>query len=277
MKWLIIGIYVFSFICIHRRGKLCLPLRQQLFSQSTLFAPINVFMYLFSRGAATPFVPPAEVPGIGRLRENWQAIRAEAENLQALPGFYLKWYDSVLPAAQHLCPRTSALLRSIPAIKFASFVEMRPGARLKRHRDPYAGWLRYHLSLSTPNDEACFIEVDGQRYAWRDGHAMLFDETYVHWADNGCDTSRLILLCDIERPMRFRWAQAVNHFFGRMLSAAMNSPGGATSQKGLAAVLFGVPRSIGRYRRRLRSWSMASYRVTVAALIAGIAVLLALY
>lgn len=298
MKWLIIGIYVFSFMCMHRRGKLCLPFRKQLFDRSTLLAPINVFMYLFSKGAGTPFVPPAEVPGIARLRENWQAIRAEAESVQVLAyssvsggrddaapvpllknglsDFYLKWYDSVLPVARHLCPRTSALLQSIPSIKFATFVEMQQGTKLERHRDPYAGWLRYHLGLATPNDEACFIEVDGQRHAWRDGQAMVFDETYVHWAYNGSDTSRLVLLCDIERPMRFRWAQAVNHFFGRMLSAALNPPGGASGKGGWTAALFSLPRSIGRYRRRFRSRNMVAYRLTVAAVIAGVAVLMVL-
>ena len=30
---------------------------------------------------------------------------------------------------------------------------------------------------------------------------MVFDETYVHEAFNGADTTRLILFCDIERPV----------------------------------------------------------------------------
>ncbi len=34
---------------------------------------------------------------------------------------------------------------------------------------PYAGSVRYHLGLSTPNDDRCFIEVDRQRHSWRDG------------------------------------------------------------------------------------------------------------
>jgi aspartyl/asparaginyl beta-hydroxylase (cupin superfamily) len=34
----------------------------------------------------------------------------------------------------------------------------------------------------TPNDDRCFIEVDGIRYSWRDGEAVIFDETYIHWA-----------------------------------------------------------------------------------------------
>jgi beta-hydroxylase len=296
MKWLIAGIYLLSLLCIHLRGKVHLPLRQLLLDQSTLLAPVNVFMYLFTRTPATPFIPGSGLPELARLRENWEAIRAEAENLRALAAegpedaegaavpepvpekrwndLYLKWYDSVPPSARELCPRTCALLQTIPSVKLATFVELPPGARLSRHRDPYAGWLRYHLGLATPNDDACFIEVDGQRYAWRDGEAMLFDETYVHSAVNDCASGRLVLLCDVERPMRFRWAQGVNHFFGRMLTAAMNPPNVITGQSRLLGMLLRVPVAIGRCRRRLRSWSVVAYQVTVVASVTALAVLL---
>ncbi len=30
---------------------------------------------------------------------------------------------------------------------------------------------------------AVFIEVDGERYSWRDGEGVLFDETYIHYAE----------------------------------------------------------------------------------------------
>jgi beta-hydroxylase len=300
MKWLIAGIYFFSLLCVLLRGKVHLPLRQQLLDQSTFLAPINVFMYLLSRTPAAPFVAGSSLPELALLRDNWEAIRSEAENLRALAAdsaadgpadadgasgpervpkkrwhdLYLKWYDSVPPSARELCPRTCALLQTIPSVKLATFVELPPGARLSRHRDPYAGWLRYHLGLATPNDDACFIEVDGQRYAWRDGDAMLFDETYVHSADNGCASGRVVLLCDVERPMRFRWAQAVNHFFGRMLTAAMNPPNVITSRSGLSGMLLRIPRGISRCRRRLRSWSMVAYKATVVASVTALAVVL---
>ena len=60
----------------------------------------------------------------------------------------------------------------------------RAGGDLGRHRDPFAGSLRYHLGLVTPNSDACRIWVDGQEYSWRDGEAVMFDETFIHWAEN---------------------------------------------------------------------------------------------
>src|SRR5690606_41164828 len=57
------------------------------------------------------------------------------------------------------------------------------------------------LGLATPNSDACRIYVDGQPYAWRDGEDVMFDETYVHWVKNETDVTRVILFCDIERPL----------------------------------------------------------------------------
>ena len=64
--------------------------------------------------------------------------------------FYLKWYDQPLPSAQALCPKTVALVQSIPTIHGAMFAVLPPGGKLVRHRDPYAGSLRYHLGLVDP-------------------------------------------------------------------------------------------------------------------------------
>lgn len=53
------------------------------------------------------------------------------------------------------------------------FAELPAGSHLGKHRDPYAGSVRYHLGLVTPNDDRCFIEVDRQRHSWRDGQAVI--------------------------------------------------------------------------------------------------------
>ncbi|WP_395239557.1 aspartyl/asparaginyl beta-hydroxylase domain-containing protein, partial [Salmonella sp. s54412] len=87
--------------------------------------------------------------------------------------FYLKWYEDAHPSASQLCPQTPALLRDIPSVKAARVATLPDGSRLPRHRDPSAGSLRFHLGLATPNDDRGFIEVDGQRYSWRDGEGVL--------------------------------------------------------------------------------------------------------
>ena len=83
------------------------------------------------------------------------------------------------------------------------FAMLPPGARLVKHRDPYAGSMRYHLGLVTPNSDDCYINVDGQNYSWRDGEAVMFDETFIHYAENTSDQNRIILFIDVKRPVTF--------------------------------------------------------------------------
>jgi beta-hydroxylase len=56
----------------------------------------------------------------------------------------------------------------------------------------------------TPNSQACRIFVDGEPYVWRDGEAVMFDQTFIRRAENKTDVTRVILFCDIERPLSSR-------------------------------------------------------------------------
>jgi beta-hydroxylase len=100
------------------------------------------------------------------------------------------------------------------------FAMLPPGARLVKHRDPYAGSLRYHLGLITPNSEECFISVDGQKYYWKDGESVIFDETFIHFAENKTDTNRIVLFLDIKRPVNFFMIDWINEVFSRIFMAA---------------------------------------------------------
>jgi beta-hydroxylase len=291
MKWMVASIFLLSVLHIHFRGKVRLPFMRQLFDHSSFMAPINIWLHLFSKVPATAYHSVREFPDLAPLEQHWEVIRAEAENLLALQKikaaemnddagfnsffkngwkrFYLKWYDASHPSAERLCPQTFALLNKIPTVKAAMFAELPPGGKLNPHRDPYAGSLRYHLGLATPNDDRCFIEVDGQRYSWRDGQAVVFDETYIHWAINGSESDRIILFCDIERPLRFRWMRGINLWLGRTLMTAASSPNESGDQTGLVSKLFKISFVMGRYRRRFKAWNATVYKVTKFGLIAS--------
>ena len=66
--------------------------------------------------------------------------------------------------------------------------------------------------------------MDGEPYSWRDGESVVFDETYVHEACNKTQQNRIILFCDVERPLKWRWAEAFNRWFGRVVMSAASSP-----------------------------------------------------
>ncbi|WP_306397565.1 lipid A hydroxylase LpxO [Telluria beijingensis] len=292
MKWVVVGFYILSILHIHFRGRVRLPFRRQIFDHSSFMAPINIFMHKFSKVPSTPFIPVSEFPELARLQENWPIIRAEAENLLALKKikaaeqnddagfnsffkngwkrFYLKWYDASHPSAERLCPQTYALLQSIPSVKAAMFAELPPGGKLNPHRDPFAGSMRYHLGLATPNDDRCFIEVDGERHSWRDGQGVVFDETFIHWAINGSESDRVILFCDVERPMRYRWMGAFNRWFGRTVMTAAASPNETGDQVGLVSKLFRISFYAGQYRRRFKAWNKTAYNITRVALVVAL-------
>lgn len=241
--WVFI-IFVACALYIHFRGKDRFAWKRAL-DFTVILAPINVLMYLFSRVKKSAFIDTAQFDELAPLREHWQTIREEALRLndegaiRAATGyndigfnsffrtgwtrFYLSWYGKHMPSAEQLCPKTLALLKGIPSVKAAMFASLPPGARLVRHRDPYAGSLRYHLGLVTPNDPGCYISVDGQRYHWKDGEAVMFDETFIHHAENTTQGQRIILFCDIERPLHTAPMRWFNRLFARYVMAAAAS------------------------------------------------------
>ncbi|MCR5865276.1 MAG: aspartyl/asparaginyl beta-hydroxylase domain-containing protein [Aquincola tertiaricarbonis] len=270
-------VFLAAALHVHLRGKVRFSLKRAL-DFTVLLAPLNSLMVLFSRAPTQPYLDPRSFPDLSPLAANWQLIREEALRLnddgaiRAAAGyndvgfnsffrtgwkrFYLSWYGKEMPSALAHCPQTVALLRQIPSIKAAMFASLPPGAKLVRHRDPYAGSLRYHLGLATPNDPACYIEVDGQRYHWRDGEAVMFDETYIHHAENATQQQRVILFCDVERPLHFAPLRWFNRFFAKHVMAAASSQNVEGEQVGGLNRLFA-----GVYRLRLKAKALkASHR-----------------
>jgi len=269
---------VTSALYVHLRGRDRFGLLKAFTDYTVLLAPYNALMYLFSRVKARPYADVRDFPDLAPLQANWEMIREEAMRLdegghiRAATGyndlgfnsffrsgwkrFYLKWYGETPPSALQSCPRTVELLSAIPSIKGAMFAALPPGGKLVRHRDPYAGSLRYHLGLVTPNAPECYIEVDGERYFWRDGEAVMFDETFIHHAENTTPHTRVILFCDIERPMRFAPLAWLNRWFASNIMAA------SASQNEVGERIGGINRFFQvAYRARLKAKELkASHR-----------------
>ncbi|MEL7133345.1 MAG: aspartyl/asparaginyl beta-hydroxylase domain-containing protein [Pseudomonadota bacterium] len=158
-----------------------------------------------------------------------------------------------------MCPETTRLVESLPSIKGAMFASLPPGARLVKHRDPFAGSLRYHMGLSTPNDDACFIEVDGTRYSWRDGQAVMFDETYIHYARNDTDQNRVILFLDIRRPVWFAPIDWLNSAFSNVVMAASATKNMAGDKVGALNRVFGHVYKVRMVGKQIKAWNRQVY------------------
>lgn len=239
----VFALFVLCGIYVQHRGVVQHEkLSRKLTDHSNIFGPINCLFYSFSKVPNSPYLNVEDFPQLQVLQDNWQLIRDEAIALNnqaqikssdklddigfnsffrtGWKRFYLKWYGSSLDSASQLCPQTVALLESIPTVKGAMFAMLPPGARLVKHRDPYAGSMRYHLGLVTPNSDDCYINVDGQNYSWRDGEAVMFDETFIHYAENTSDQNRIILFIDVKRPVTFFLVDWINRLFSRIVLGA---------------------------------------------------------
>ena len=212
-------------------------------------------MYLFSAVPTRPILDVNDFPELAPLRDNWETIRDEANSLMnadkiegshrhddlAFMAFYkrgwkrfhLKWYGDFLPSAKNLTPKTVELIDSIRSINSAAFTLLPPGTELGKHRDPFAGSLRYHLGLITPNDDKCAIWIDGLQHSWRDGEDIVFDETQVHWAKNDTDKPRVILFCDVTRPLYTPVLRGLNWLMMRTLIRATQSKNDENEKTGL--------------------------------------------
>jgi beta-hydroxylase len=294
--FLVLYFFAAPALYVHLRGVRRHRFLRQLTDQSTVMAPINCFMYAFSAVPTGPILDPESFPGLRLLRDNWQVLREEGVALyrdgevkasdryddlgfnsffrHGWKRFYVQWYDKILPSAERLRPRSVEILKQVPGIKGAMFAMLESGGTLNEHRDPYARSLRYHLGLSTPIDDRCRIYVDGTAQSWRDGEGLLFDETYIHRAVNETSQHRLILFCDVTRPMRYRFAERVNDFIAWKIlkeTATRNGPG---DRVGLFNRAFNYIYRIRLAGKALKQSNCSAYYAVKYALIAGVLALI---
>jgi len=291
-KFLVLYVFLGSILYMHFRGRTRMPLLRQIGNHSTLMAPYNVLMYAFSAVPTRPFLDLKDFPEMAALRDNWRTIRDEAQVLLGGGGlkaasdhldigfnsffqrgwrrFYLKWYDVPPPSALALCPKTVALLESIPSVNAAMFALLPPGARLNLHRDPSAASLRYHLGIITPNSDECFIDVDGQRHSWRDGQDCMFDETYLHFAENKTDQTRLILFCDVERPLHTAPMRALNRLFERVVLRAAATQNDETEDVGWINRAYKPIGIVKEWLKHLKQMNKPVFNATKYVMIAGV-------
>ena len=282
------SVWVGSALWVHLRGRERLSFMRQVADHSTFLAPYNAFVYLFSAVPTRPVLRPDDLPELAHLEAHWEEIRDEARALlrsgdirkpakhddlafnsfykRDWRRFYLKWYGDFMPSARALCPRTIELLAATPTVHAAMFAVLAPHSHLVRHRDPFAGSLRYHLGLQTPNDDTCRIFIDGVPYLWTDGQGMLFDETYIHRAETRTDAPRIILFCDVERPLRTPMMRALNRGIANYVLRVTASRNVPSEKIGLVNRVSGYVHQLRRVFRRAKKANRRLYYAVKASL-----------
>ncbi|MGH8579755.1 MAG: aspartyl/asparaginyl beta-hydroxylase domain-containing protein [Gammaproteobacteria bacterium] len=268
-----------TYVCRFRGATRYASVTEYLRKSWPIFAPLNCLLYIFTQSRARKsIIATNDFKELAEIQQHWQTIREEAVRLYqqqefestknpesaayydvgfrtfykyGWSKFYLKWYGYTHDSAKESCPNSVRILKRVPSVNGAMFSILPPGSQLTRHADPIACSLRYHLGLVTPNSDDCFINVDGVSYSWREGEAFLFDETYLHYARNDSDQYRLILMCDIERPMNFI-GRFVNSYYRQVMKWGI-VPNTAADKRGLANAIFSRLAPISGRVRKLKS------------------------
>ena len=204
---------------------------------------INQFLTRYCNDPAV--LNPKDFEWTINFRANWQVIRDEYLNYarsNPIPVYktinemtsscdltggwrtlFLRIFGKDTDHTQHF-PQTMHLINACPCT-LAFFSVFEPGTKLTRHVGLYKGVLRYHLPLIIPDKwDKCFINVNGRVLNWRfdsedDPIDLMFDDTFLHHAENNTDQKRVILFLDIKRDFGSWWLNAINSVLLRFIKS----------------------------------------------------------
>ena len=187
---------------------------------------LNRTIARYSTVGTDPVLDNQEFAWTEDLEANWTTILKEANDLMveraAIPtlleispdherltsdgkwqSFFLWGYGYKSPLNCERCPKTTEIVERIPGLKTAMFSIHAPGIHIPRHKGVTKGMVISHLGLIVPAErEKCRMQVSDQTLHWDAGKCFVFDDTYPHEVWNDTDDDRVILLLQVERPLR---------------------------------------------------------------------------
>lgn len=173
-----------------------------------------------------PVLDAAQFDWTSELADHWEVIRDEAlaiyRHRDAVPplreispdhagimkdnswrSFFLVGYGHRIKENIIRAPRTAELVSRIPGLNSAFFSILAPGSAITPHRGVTKAFITAHLGLVVPKErEALWMRVEDERLHWEEGKWLVFDDTYEHEVKNETDETRIVLLCQVERPLR---------------------------------------------------------------------------
>lgn len=206
---------------------------------------IVLFQKLVFRQMKTPFISDERFfPEKKFLEKNWHLIYEELMQVihskNVIPKFHevdkanfkisfadgpawrtivLKAFDGWFPSNCEKFPVTVDLLQRCSSVSTAMFSILEPKVKIPPHTGKFNGILRYHLALVVPSASGCFINVGGEKRAWKCGEGLLFDDTYLHEVINDTDEYRIVLFLDVKRKSNVL-VNAVNNCFFQLVTVS---------------------------------------------------------
>ena len=104
---------------------------------------------------------------------------------------------------ENICPELYKIL-NIDNIHNAFLSILDPYVNIPKHTGYSRIYLRYHLGVDIPKTEnKPFIVCGEQKYTWKEGKGVIFDDMYQHYVENSTPYQRVVLYIDLVRPELF--------------------------------------------------------------------------
>ena len=168
---------------------------------------------------AHTFYDPAQFEWVEPLEQAFPTVKAEllevlqqdgkgfkaymSEAQQRLEGwntFNFFFYGRKFEENCGLCPKTTALLESLPRFErdHIMFSALNPHAHISHHTGPMNGIIRGHLAMIVPR--GCYIRVGEDERTWEEGKVLVFDDSFDHEVWNHSDHVRIVLFMNFWHP-----------------------------------------------------------------------------
>jgi beta-hydroxylase len=122
------------------------------------------------------------------------------------------------PKGLQKCPFLCKLVQSCPEIQSCVVSILPPHKGIPIHIGYYKGIIRYQLGVIIPKDsKKVYLCVNGQRYYYKEGEGVIFDDTFAHKVYNNSNSYRVVIYMDIQRKKLPYNLDYLNHFFIRSL------------------------------------------------------------
>ena len=87
------------------------------------------------------------------------------------------------------------------------------------HVGYFKGVLRYQLAITVPKDRKnIFICVNGEKYSWKEGEGVLFDDIYPHKVYNNTNEERVVLYMDVKRKIKNSLLSSITDLIIKLVS-----------------------------------------------------------
>ena len=116
---------------------------------------------------------------------------------------YLYHMGEFVRANCERCPRTAAVIRSIPrqrhVLGYSGFSVLSPGSEVNTHCDPHNLRARLHFGISVPPGDAR-IRVGTETRRWKQHGTIAFDDSFDHETYNHTAQPRVVFILDVWHP-----------------------------------------------------------------------------